>query len=350
MALQFFDGFEGALRSTPWITQTNAIVQAGVGRFGSWGLRNHDSNTMSARCSVAASTLKTIGVAYRADSSMFGLAGNGIVLLISGGTTHLVVTAAATTGIIQLRLGSTTGTILQTSPGSVAISHLQYAYVEVRATIADSGGTCIVKVNGVEAINYTGDTKNAGTTTTIDEIGFAATSVISGGYVYWDDFYVLDGTDATAATGRPDNTFLGDVRVEALRPNGNGALSQWVGSDGNSTDNYLLVDEVPANATDYTGTATAGNRDLWTLEDVTAGAQAVFGVQPIYVVQKSDSGAASVKFIARDSGGTVSQLGSTLVLGTTFAHTSPGTFPTKPAGGAWSVADVNGMQLGIELA
>lgn len=80
------------------------------------------------------------------------------------------------------------------------------------------------------------------------------------------DVEVLD-VDATAP-----NDWPGPGSIGYLRPNGNGASSQWAGSDGNSTDNYLLLDETPPNGvTDYIQSNTSGQIDDWTLTDTPAG-------------------------------------------------------------------------------
>ena len=79
-------------------------------------------------------------------------------------------------------------------------------------------------------------------------------------------------------TGTGDS-FLGDITVETLYPNGDGAANQWLGSDGNSTSNYLLVNETGAPVTtSYTGDSVSGHRDLYTLTDLVATTGTVVGV------------------------------------------------------------------------
>ena len=88
----------------------------------------------------------------------------------------------------------------------------------------------------------------------------------------FDDVYLVD-------TSAPNGDFLGDVRVAYLAPNGNGASSQFVGSDLNSVDNYLLVDEVPANDdTDYVQSDVLNNIDTYALADLPANAGVVKSV------------------------------------------------------------------------
>ena len=96
------------------------------------------------------------------------------------------------------------------------------------------------------------------------------------GTTIFDDVYLMAGTG---------DEFLGDCTVATLLPTGNGFVNQFVGSDGNSTDNYLLVDEQPPSSTDYVGSATTGQQDLYTLTNLT-GSGTVLAVAPtIYAVR-----------------------------------------------------------------
>lgn len=140
---------------------------------------------------------------------------------------------------------------------------------------------------------------------------------------------------------------LGDVHVAYLLPNGNGASSEWLGSDGNSTNNYQLVDEHPASATDYVGTGTTGKKDSYQMSNLPAAAASVLAVQPLVFAFKSDTGAEpSVSYVLRESGGTEAT-GAVAGIGTTMAGVAGSIHHTRPSGGAWSVSDVNSMEAGI---
>lgn len=73
--------------------------------------------------------------------------------------------------------------------------------------------------------------------------------------------YVADSTGAA-----PYNDIIaGTPKVDSQTVNGSGT-SDWVGSDANSVDNHLLVDEAPtaaADTTDYIESATATNRQIF---------------------------------------------------------------------------------------
>jgi hypothetical protein len=82
----------------------------------------------------------------------------------------------------------------------------------------------------------------------------------------WIKLYIngLLALDFTGNTGTSPVTAVGasvpiQKRFMYLAPNGNGELSQFTGSDGNSTDNYLLVDEVSAHDDDATFVQASAN-------------------------------------------------------------------------------------------
>jgi len=93
-----------------------------------------------------------------------------------------------------------------------------WQYIEFKAAFSTSGtGTCEVRVNGVVWLTLTSVT-NAATTAK----GFAVNYLnanVSGNAAM--DFYLLD-TDNS-----PNNTYLGDITVAEIYPNGAGVHSQW---------------------------------------------------------------------------------------------------------------------------
>ena len=89
-----------------------------------------------------------------------------------------------------------------------------WAILELKATIADSGGLVELRLDGASVLTFTGDTRNAGTAE-IAMIRFSNHHISSGNRhtLRLDDVYFCD-----TSGGRNDN-FLGDVRVVTLRPN-----------------------------------------------------------------------------------------------------------------------------------
>lgn len=342
MTLLFMDSFETtnaypkSSGGCQWIAQGTTTTDS---RFGGYALGVNSSNNLS----IPASAEVTVGFAYTLGS--FASLAVPITLYGDGGTTAHLTLTISTSGSIDLRRGTSSGTIIATSATSWP-GLAQYRHLQIQATIADAGGTCIVKLDNIEIINFTGDTKNGGTNTTIDRI---SPNIGGSGSTRIDDLWICDGVDATATQGAPNNDFLGDLGVFPIHPNGNGTYSQLVGSDGNSTDNYLLVDENPPNTSDYVTSATSGQHDTYTLADLPSAAVSVVAIQPVVIAQKTDAGAASIKPMIRENATDTTDTAQ--ALSTSWAAYAGSIRGVKPSDGtAFSVSDVNALEAGVEVA
>lgn len=177
-----------------------------------------------------------------------------------------------------------------------------------------------------------------------DEIG--ATELIGGGAsdtiddFYIDDIYVLHNVSVST-------TPFGPGEVVLPLPNGNGNSSDLVGSDGNSVDNYLLVDENPANETDYVESGTDGDKDTYAFEDVATGAT-VKGIGKTYYAQKTDTGPKFIKPVTR-SGSTDYDdasigLSEAWSMNEVYSRTDPDT------AAEWTAAGFNAAEFGQKVS
>jgi len=244
-------------------------------------------------------------------------------------TSHLTVQFTNTTTLTVARGGTTlaSATVTQrTAWGN---------YFEVSASIDDTVGQCIVRVNGVTVINFTGDTKNGGTNTTIDAVAIGDYGAYNQ-VCYFDDLYLCDSTGSA-----PYNTFLGEVRISTLSPNGAGSSTQFTPSSG---ANYTTVDELPYSTADYVS-GTSGQTDLYATSDLPGGAGTIYGVQTNAMVKKTDAG--------NISGKTAIKSGSTTYYGTTTATGTSDTTITDTrqvdpnTSTAWTSSGVNAIEIGI---
>lgn len=263
-------------------------------------------------------------------NSMFQMQGD------AGSVAHLTFDCS-TTGQLIVRRGTSSGTILATS--AVIFSVNARYYFEIFVVISDTVGRVKVKVNDVVVIDFTGDTKNAGTLASIDT--FVNLSAANSGVSTFGDLVYRDNTGAA-----PYNDFMGEQLIMTLDPNNNGATNQFLGSDGNSVDNYLLVDENPPNTTDYTGDSTAGHRDLYEFTDLVP-AGTVHAASAHAYMQKTDAGARSVKILNRSGGGTLNS-GASQTLSTTYTVISSALLTADADAAAWTVAKINAEQFGVE--
>jgi hypothetical protein len=128
-------------------------------------------------------------------------------------------------------------------------------------------------------------------------------------------------TSATIAGGLdPNSGFPRDAFIFGLIPNGNSS-SQLVGSDADSTDNYLLVDDRPmddatAITTYVEETTTPGNRDIYELENVSARGFVAADIASIVTVelnavaQRDGTGINNLAFVHEDVDGASGEIDS----------------------------------------
>ena len=335
MALIGFWGFDdavpevGSFYNNGLTTGRNggkAVVAAGFG--GSPGFQINLPGTTVLTSFVWGAALRTT-----ANSGTQPLA----VFRDPNGNTHITLNAIMTNGSLSLTFGS--GAAQVTS----AINLMQpntWTYIEVKGTIADAGGTVEVRFNGTVIMNATCDTNNAGT---------GVFSIYHGGGTGWqqytDDMYMLDTTG-----GAPYNNYLGDISVQTLLPNGNGDLSEWTNSAGNSTNNSTYVDETDSSATDYVGASAANKTDLYQVADVvTANATTVLAVQELVYGAKVMGGTSpTIVPVAKGTLGTVRTDTALAAQSTTYQSQIGDIRTTDPDGNPLTVATVNAMQVGVK--
>jgi hypothetical protein len=240
------------------------------------------------------------------------------------------------------------GTALTNGTSTYVLSPNTEYFIEWKVTIANSigAGTCVVRVNGAVVITVatSQDTQNtANASASMLRFGYASNSTWGSGTTNWDDFYLCDQSGSA-----PTNDFLGDCRVDAIFPNGNGNYSQFAGSDGNSVDNYLLVDETTPNTTDYNDGDTVGDRDSYAFGNLAAlTSQTVYAVQVNAAIVKDDAGAKSASTFARS--GSTNTDGASAVLGTSQVYISQIYEADPNGGGAWTETSVNAAEFGVRV-
>jgi hypothetical protein len=250
---------------------------------------------------------------------------------------HITI-ALSTTGNIKAFRGSSAGTLLGTSSSALAIN--TYYYIEIKILIHDSTGTVEVRVNGSNTgwLNLTGqDTRNAGNAT------ISAILILGNATADFDDLYVLN------TSGSINNDFLGDTRVDAILPSANGNSSGMTGSDGNSTDNYLLVDEAAANGdTDYVGSATATTKDTYTFPNLSHTPLTISAVQINMWAKKDDAGARSICSVTRSNSADTD--GTTLAIGTAYENHRQVVETDPNTAAAWDLTGFNAAEFGVKVA
>lgn len=250
---------------------------------------------------------------------------------------HITVTTGTDRTIAVWR-GVNGGALMGRTALPLLTTNSVWYYVEVKATLGDgTAGSVTVMVDGVVVLNLTGvDTRNAGTKAVFDGVRWWCPASN-----WWlSDLYLCNGAGAV------NNDLLQAPNIYGLRPNGNGNSSQGVGSDGNSTDNYLLVDDAGLGGSDWVDLVNTGDQDTYAVTDVgRPNTTPVLGAMVWAFAQKTDAAAREVSMLAR-SGGTEVAVPATAALVNGVLNYTGAAVEAKPGGGAWTVADLNAMEFG----
>ncbi len=129
-------------------------------------------------------------------------------------------------------------------------------YLEIKRKTNDTTGFTEFRINEQVVYTFNGDNKSLFTDGTLNYLSFI---FAFNSYMEIDDFYFADDQ------GSDINDYLGDVRIDAIHPNGAGNYAQMTPSAGN---NYECVDEVEMDDSDYVYSAIDGQKDSYTFGNV----------------------------------------------------------------------------------
>jgi len=340
MTLRFADSFD--YYATADITKkwtatdgTAPTIQSGAGRRGSQCLRiPNAASSVSKALDAHASWV----IAFAFNPGSLPSSAVRIAVAFDAATEHLRLRLNTDGTVSVLRGGST---VLSTS--AVSINFGSYGFLEWKFTINDTTGSYDVRYNGVSITSGSGvDTRNGGNAT-VNLIQLRSSAETSGSNWDIDDLCICDGA------GSVNNDFLGDVRVDYYLPSGNGNSSQLAGSDGNSTDNYALVDEALQNGdTDYVQSATVNQKDTYAFSDMAHTPTDIFAVQINMVARKDDSGTRSICAVTRSGGSDTD--GATQALSTSYLSLREILETDPNTAAAWTRTNFNNAEFGAKVA
>jgi hypothetical protein len=343
MALIWFDGMESydsssdiGLVSSPLVTSLVSncdAIGATQGRRSGYGLNlgynqyynvnlanNYSTLIMGAALNNRSASLPT----YNANAPVFGFKEGGTWQM----KFHIVDYE------IQVRRGDST---LITTTSGLAFVPWVWTYLEIKVTFHNSSGVVEIRKDGLEILNITSqDTQN----TANAYANFATIWDSHPVVTYMDDMYLCDDS------GSKNNGFLGDVRVDVVRPDGAGTYTQFTPSAGS---NYENVDETqgPDDDTTYNDGSTPGNKDSYALGSLEALSTTIYGVKSQITARKTDAGSKNVKILTR--AGTTDDLSTSISLSDSFKTKSVIHEDNPDDVADWEEADVNAMEVGMEI-
>jgi len=257
------------------------------------------------------------------------------------GAIQIILAYDISTQSLQWQNGA--GTMI--AAGHLTLQPSTWYMIEGHLTIGGSGvATC--KVNAVTDASFSGDTDytNAGNVRALRFTG----PPISGGfmcYCYIDDIGVNDGTDSF------QNSYPGLGGIFFLKANGDGVTTDWTTSE--ISDHYALVDEVPANTTDWVQGENAGDLELFDIENTPTYVVAINVVQPVFQAAVAVSGSNELQDVVYD--GASEYPGSTthtiISIHPTYVLYRGETYYEQPDGvsGAFDEDALDALQVGFQI-
>jgi hypothetical protein len=343
MSLLLVDGFEGygrtndvdavGLTNRYTVVGNQAALEIDDGRFSeSKSLKsiNGGTNEITSFSLGTPSTIVT-GLALKVSEIV-----DNLILLEcrDGATVHVALRLQA-----DGELGVYRNTTLLGATSGLNLLANNWYHVGLKATINNSTGAVELRVGEVTVLNLTSqDTQNGGSAQVTNLNLRKPSSALT---VWWDDWYVCD------TAGSVNNDFLGNVKVVAVFPDGEGTTNDWTPSAG--ADNSAMVDETTVDDdTTYVEAGSTDDKDLYTYGALPGTIGAIKGIQINEDCRETDASPFSIKTVIRSNGTESDDAGQ--AIGSTNYTTKHRISETNPdGGGAWTESAVNAAEFGIKV-
>lgn len=245
-------------------------------------------------------------------------------------------------GVIRIYSGLATDNItvpvLLASSRPGAYRYGRDFYLEIGSVIANSGGSVQVRVNTEIVL----DVVSADTQRTplalwnVLRMQVFTTFGNPDGNTFWDDLYVCDNT------GSNNNTYLGNVRVQALLPNAPGDRTVWSRLN-TGLANWQNAININTDDTLYVFTPNAGDWDLYNVQSL-VNSPTIFGVQVKGSYRQDD---ATQRFVQNTlKSGTTEAKGAVYATDQTYAYFWDIWELDPDTGVGFTGAEVNALQIG----
>lgn len=246
-----------------------------------------------------------------------------------------------TDGALEVRRTSGPGILGRTVP---IIGAGAYQHIEVYAKAGNgTDGAIEIRVDEVVRLNLTGiDTVSTSNVEFSQWVIGAGGSLTAGQSPIIDiaDLYVNDTVD----DGSGCDTFVGDVKCGLLMVNGDTAQADFTLSTGVS--GFALLDETPANDSDYIDTASATAESDFGLQDGPANLSEILTVRPFVRAKKDDAGTCTIAPNMK-SDGTKATVDDQPIT-TAFAYYDSNVPVDPDTGVPWVAAGLNAAQHVVE--
>lgn len=290
-----------------------------------------------------------VGFRFKADTSAYdGICQLGYTNLLGSFVDHIKLVLNGQNGISvgtedpsshhlsQAGFGAptTVGSLIAASPPNVLFVGV-WQYIEVLFVV---GALLQVRIDGATVINVASPGSSAGLPPAINYFNLSNLQNAGGRY---DDMYICD------TNGASFNTFLGDVVVHAVFPNGDGGANQFAQIGGTGAGHFTSVDELtPDGDASYLSSNTTGQIELFTTPTLPADIVDVLAVAVNTSARKQAVGIGSYASLLDLSG--VQSVSATLPTALGYV-TQQSLFASPPGGGTWTLTSAQNAKFGVKI-
>lgn len=237
----------------------------------------------------------------------------------------------------------TAGTLLATSE-PMSYQNDTWLYVEIGGLLSTStSGWCTVRINTKPVIQLI-NTITSPSNPTCDAMKFTNNGIPPAGFgatgPFWDDVYMVD------ETGSKNNTFLGNIRAQAMLPSADG-----VNIDFNPfpalTNNWEDASNLALDDSKYVYSNVVDDYDLYEVTPILNSPE-IFAVLVLGAYRQDDATQRSAANLLY-SNGTIAE-GDEYFTNITYAFTQPDVYEDDPdTGTTWLYTAVNLIQIGPKV-
>lgn len=314
---------------------TLASMSASNGRFGDaclrYGAVAGRDISLPFRDGAATGTVVNMGALVKRTSTSSVVAMQELFCVTTGVALNLK-SVRLNIHVGAMELVNALGTIVARASGPW-LENGHWSLIEMQVDCVNSG-TATVYVDGAQVISVSGIDFLYATATVPNAVrffdGITNTDV--------DYFYVNDSSGSA-----PFNGLLGDVRVETVIPDADGATANWTASAGS---NFQCVDDALGaynDDTDYISSSTTNQDNYVSMATLSAASNILFS---LHTALARNDGSGSIQ-LRTDSGGTVVATAD-LTLSTSYAWKRKFDFVDPNTAAAWaSVTPLNSAVWGV---
>ena len=356
MSLKYADSFDGyvtADMTDSWevVNTVGQTIEAGTGRFGTNCLRQNGGGGFVGKLLNTAQATFTMGAAFQALAEYNPSLVTAIFQLFigtpSGSGLQAICQLALNKNftLSMQRLNPTSEAVVETLGTTTFVLRANlYYYIEWQVTIGPASGG----VTGAYEVRVNEETVLSGVNVNTDGVGARQANQVRlktlSRDCRWDDFYICD------TAGGQFNGFQGDVHIEAKLANAAGSNTEMtpVAAAGGSPENWDMVNEAAPDDENTYVSGVSPNQDTYNFQDTAIPYSNIRAVQIRMNVRGDPANATPIiRGVVRDG---VTDYSGTNTISTinTYLYRYD-IFETHPAGGAWTRAQVDADQFGIEV-